>query len=182
MLLCQHQIVATTLPPVKNHLEDLRTSSAGLRAVASFEAFKGILVILLGIVLLLYHSHAEDLAESMLDHLHIGEDRRIGQMLMHAASQVTNARLWTIAGAVLTYATVRFVEAWGLWHRRIWAEWFALLSGAMYLPWEILKVAQRATAERVVILTVNTIIVLYMLFIRIRDCRPTIAVADTEAG
>jgi uncharacterized membrane protein (DUF2068 family) len=165
----QHQKVATTHPPVKSDLQDLRTSNAGLRAVASFEAFKGVAVVLLGLVLLLYHSHAEDLAETMLDHLHIDEDKRIGQLLMHAASQVSDARLWTIAGAVITYSTVRFVEAWGLWHRRIWAEWFALLSGAMYLPWEFLKVAQRATPERVIILVINVIIVLYMLFIRLRE-------------
>jgi uncharacterized membrane protein (DUF2068 family) len=174
--------VVTTLFPVKNDLQDLRTSSAGLRAVASFEAFKGVAVVLLGIVLLIYHSHAEDLVESLLDHLHIDEDRRIGQMLMHAASQVSDARLWTIAGAALTYATVRFVEAWGLWHRRIWAEWFALLSGAMYLPWEILKVAQRATAERVIVLAVNVIIVLYMLFIRIRERRAPLPAADEDAS
>ncbi|MFL6414168.1 MAG: DUF2127 domain-containing protein [Bryobacteraceae bacterium] len=172
--------MATTRAPLRNDLEDLRTSNAGLRAVATFEAIKGAAVILLGIVLLIYHSHAEDLAESMLDHLHIDEDRRIGQMLMHAASQVSDARLWTIAGAALTYATVRFVEAWGLWHRRIWAEWFALLSGTMYLPWEILKVAQRATAERVIVLTVNAIIVFYMLYIRIRERRRPLAVDDDD--
>ena len=178
----QHQRVATTVHPPKNDLEDLRTSSAGLRAVASFEAFKGAAVILLGIVLLMYHSHAEDMAESLLDHLHIGEDRRIGQMLMHAASQVSDARLWTIAGAALAYATVRFVEAWGLWHRRIWAEWFALLSGAMYLPLEILKVAQRATAERVIVLCMNVVIVLYMLFIRIRERRWPLSVTNPDAN
>jgi uncharacterized membrane protein (DUF2068 family) len=148
---------------------DQRTSTAGLRAVASFEAFKGALVILLGLFLLFYHSDAEDFAQDLLDHLHIDADRRLGQMLMHAASQITDARIWTIAAAALTYATVRFVEAWGLWHRRVWAEWFALLSGAMYLPWEVLKVAQKATPERIGVLAINVIIVLYMLYIRIRE-------------
>jgi uncharacterized membrane protein (DUF2068 family) len=178
----QHQIVATTVHPPKSDLEDLRTSRAGLRAVASFEAVKGVAVVLLGIVLLVYHSHAEDLAESLLDHLHIGEDKRIGQMLMHAASQISDARLWMIAGAALSYATVRFVEAWGLWHRRIWAEWFALLSGALYLPLEILKLAQRGTLERVVVFVLNVIIVLYMLFIRIRERRWPLSVTNPEAN
>lgn len=103
-------------------------------------------------------------------------------MLMHAASQVSDARLWTIAGAALAYATVRFVEAWGLWHRRIWAEWFALLSGAMYLPLELLKVAQRATAERVIVLLMNVVIVLYMLFIRIRERRWPLSVTNPDAN
>ena len=41
----------------------------------------------------------------------------------------------------------------------------------MYLPWEILKVSQRATAERLVVLATNVVIVLYMLYIRIRERR-----------
>lgn len=146
---------------------DHHSSDAGLRAVASFEAFKGVLVILLGILLLFVHEHAEDFAESLLDHLHIDSDKRFGHMLLHAASQLSDARLWMIAGASLTYSGVRFVEAWGLWHRRLWAEWFALLSGALYLPLEILKVAERPDWERVTILVINTAIVAYMLYIRL---------------
>ncbi len=147
---------------------DRHSSEAGLRAVASFEALKGVLVILLGILLLFVHTHAEDFAESLLYHLHIDTDRRFGHMLMHAAEQVSDARLWMIAGAAFTYAGVRFVESWGLWHRRVWAEWFALLSGALYLPLEIFKVAEKADWERVLVLAVNVVIVLYMLYIRLR--------------
>jgi uncharacterized membrane protein (DUF2068 family) len=90
---------------------------------------------------------------------------------MDAATRVSDARLWTIAAAALSYASVRFIESWGLWNRRVWAEWFALLSGAMYLPWEILKVSERADWERIAVLAINLIIVAYMLFIRLRACR-----------
>ena len=63
---------------------------------------------------------------------------------------------------------VRFVEAYGLWHYRIWAEWFALLSGCLYLPWEIYKVAQKPTWIHWVVLAFNVVIVLYMLYVRLR--------------
>ncbi len=155
-------------PPIE--AVDERSSAVGLRAVASFEALKGTVVLVLGITLLLVHKHAWNLTESLLFHLHINPDRRIGSMLMNAATKVSDARLLTIAAAVVTYCTVRFVEAWGLWNRRVWAEWFALLSGAMYLPWELLKIAERADWERIGVLAVNVIIVLYMLEIRIRAC------------
>ena len=158
---------------------DQRSSDAGLRAVASFEAFKGILVVLLGLFVVIYHQRAEDVTENLLDHLHINPDRRLGHALMNAAATVSDARLWTIAAAIVAYATVRFVEAWGLWHRRVWAEWFALLSGAMYLPLELLKVAERATWERVSVLVINAIIVLYMLYIRLRERRPIAALEPT---
>ncbi len=148
---------------------DEHSSKAGLRAVATFEALKGIVVLALGIALLAVHSHVQDVAENLLYHLHIDFDRRVGHMLLNAASTVNNARWWTIGAAIGTYSSVRFIEAWGLWNMRVWAEWFALLSGTMYLPWEILKLMERVDWDRVAVLVINLIIILYMLTIRIRE-------------
>ena len=148
---------------------DERTSRAGLRAVAIFEASKGILVLVLGVTLLAVRSRVEDLTEGLLYHLHVDFDRRFGHMLLNAASTVSDARWWTIGAATGSYASVRFIEAWGLWNRRVWAEWFALLSGCLYLPWEFLKLVERVDWDRVVILVVNLSIVVYMLYIRIRE-------------
>ncbi len=146
---------------------DERSSRAGLRAVATFEASKGIAVLGLGILLLFMHTHAEEYASSLLFHLHIDPDRRVAHALLNAAASVTDARLFTIALAAVSYVTVRFVEAWGLWNRRIWAEWFALLSGTLYLPWECLKLAERVDWERIAVLVINVVIILYMLYVRI---------------
>ncbi len=158
-----------SVKPLPAAIDD-RASTAGLRAVATLEACKGLVVLLLGLTLLFVHRHAEDFTQHLLYHLHMDPARRFGHMLIDAATKVTDARLWTIAGATLTYSAVRFVEAWGLWHRRVWAEWFALLSGAMYLPWEILKITERADWERITVLAVNVVIILYMLEVRIRGC------------
>jgi uncharacterized membrane protein (DUF2068 family) len=148
---------------------DERASAAGLRTVALFEAAKGIAIILLAIVLIFVHKHAEDFTENLLFHLHIDVDRRLGDAIMNMALKVSDARLITILAAALVYSTVRFVESWGLWHRRVWAEWFALLSGLMYLPWEILKLTEKVDWERVGVLVVNIGIILYMFNIRLRE-------------
>lgn len=148
---------------------DEHSSKAGLRAVASFEALKGIVVLVLGIALLAVHSHVQDVAENLLYHLHIDFDRRVGHALLNAASTLNNARWWTIGAAVGTYSSVRFIEAWGLWNMRVWAEWFALLSGTMYLPWEILKLTERVDWDRVAVLVINLVIIFYMAMIRIRE-------------
>lgn len=166
--------MATSLahkPHREPHAVDEHASKAGLRVVASFEAAKGVLVIALAAIIIAVHNHIEDYAEDLLYHLHIDFDHRFGRVLLHAASQVGDARMWTVAAAAALYATVRFVEAWGLWQRRVWAEWFALLSGTLYLPFEVLKVAERASWERIGVLVVNVIIVLYMLEIRVREAR-----------
>ena len=77
----------------------------------------------------------------------------------------------TITAAAVLYSAVRFVEGWGLWNRRVWAEWFALLSGAMYLPIELLKLLEHTNWQHVAVLVLNVVVVLYMLMIRIRECR-----------
>jgi uncharacterized membrane protein (DUF2068 family) len=128
-------------------------------------------VIALAIALVAVRDHIEDLAEELLYHLHIGFDHRWAQALLHGASNLSDMRIWTVVAVALSYATVRFIEAWGLWQRRIWAEWFALLSGTLYLPLEILKVAEHRRWETIAILVINLAIVLYMLEIRIRESR-----------
>jgi uncharacterized membrane protein (DUF2068 family) len=150
---------------------DEHASKAGLRAVAVFEAVKGLLVVALAVALVAVHKHIEDFAEELLYHLHIDFDHRLALAFMHGASKLSDMRIWTVLTVALAYTTVRFVEAWGLWHRRVWAEWFALLSGALYLPLEILKVAERASWERIAVLVMNLVIVLYMLEIRVREAR-----------
>lgn len=150
---------------------DEGASAVGLRTVATFEALKGIAVLLIGITLLFVHQHAEQFSENLLYYLHVDPDRRLAQIFLNAASQVNDARLWTIAVAAAAYASVRFTEAWGLWNRRIWAEWFAMLSGCLYLPWEIMKIVERADWERIGVLCINLVVILYMAEIRIRENR-----------
>jgi len=150
---------------------DQRASRVGLRAVAALEATKGVLVIVLLILLLAVHNRIEDYAEDLLFHLHIDFDHHYAQRFLRGASKLSDSPLWTVGIGAAVYAAVRFIEAWGLWNRRVWAEWFALLSGAIYLPYELMKVAERATWEHVGVLAANMVIMLYMLWIRIRDSR-----------
>lgn len=155
---------------------DERSSTAALRAIAALEAAKGALVLLIaGGLLTLLHRDVPATIEDLMVHLHINADRRIGHALIDAFAHVTDARLWTIAGGCLLYATARFTEAYGLWNRRVWAEWFALLSGALYLPWELLALFERRSPLHWSIFVVNLGIVLYMLYVRIAAFRAAAA-------
>ncbi len=145
---------------------------AGLRAIAILEALKGVFVLLLGFGLLsLLHKDVEEVAENLLFHLHINPEHKFGEALLHAASKMTDARLWAFTAGAVSYAVVRFIEAWGLWNRRVWAEWFALLSGAMYLPFEIAKLIEKPNGLHLTVFATNVLIVLYMLYVRLDDLR-----------
>jgi uncharacterized membrane protein (DUF2068 family) len=77
---------------------------------------------------------------------------------------------------------VRFAEAYGLWYEREWAEWFALLSGAMYLPWEVLSIIRHPIALKWVVLVFNLLIVLYMLMLRLQAAAAQKAKAHHPSG
>lgn len=153
-----------------------------MRAIAIFEGVKGVLIVLLGLGLLsLLHKDVEEVAENFLFRLHISIQHKIGHAIVNAASKLTDGKLWGFAAAAMIDAAVRFVAAWGLWNRRVWAEWFVLLSGALYLPIEIMKLAERANWLHIAIFAANVAIVLYMLYIRLEALKnPPAPVAQDQ--
>src|SRR5579885_3242115 len=154
---------------------DLETSVNGLRAIAIFEGLKGLVALLLaGGLLALLHRDVEQVAEQLLIHLHVGEEHAASRAFLRLAHGMTDRRIWAIAGGAVAYTVVRFTEAYGLWRRRVWAEWFALLSGTLYLPWEIYSVSIHPNIVHYVVFSANLGIVLYMLYVRVRACRSII--------
>jgi len=70
-----------------------------------------------------------------------------------------------LSASAILYASVRFVEAYGLWKRQPWAEWFAVLTGGMYIPIEMYELLKGVSCSEVVVLAVNTGIVGYLLYV-----------------
>src|SRR5271165_3112624 len=143
-----------------------------LRAVAAFEFFKGIFVVLMGLcALALVHRDVWLYAESLLALLHISTDRRSAQLFLDFADSVTDARLWAAARIAFTYAALRFTEAYGLWKGRTWAEWVALVSGSLILPFEIRELLRGLTMLRCAVFVGNVAVVAYMLYVILANRR-----------
>ena len=75
--------------------------------------------------------------------------------------------LKALAVGAAAYSIIRLVEAYGLWNERIWAEWFALISGALYVPFESYELVRRPTMVHLTVLLINLGIVFYMLYLRL---------------
>ena len=139
---------------------------SGLRIVSIFEAAKGLLVLLAGFGVLAYiHKDLHLAAEHLVRHFHLNPASHSPRIFLDLSNHVTDVQLWLLALSALLYATVRFVEAYGLWLQRRWAEWFGLVAGGIYVPIEIFEVARKVTWPRVTLLIVNTAIVVYLSFI-----------------
>lgn len=154
---------------------------AGLRTVAFVEALKGVLALLGAYIfsrLIRRDVDFGEAAEHVLFFFHISPKHRISQQFVHAADKVSSTSIAMIAGIAIVYATLRFLEGYGLWRQRVWAEWLAIISGCIYLPFEIYKLIRHPNQLHWVILCVNILVVLYIAWVRwdeIKAARPPAA-------
>jgi uncharacterized membrane protein (DUF2068 family) len=152
-----------------------------LRAVAGFEFFKGLFVVVMGVcAIALLHKDVWLIAESLLALFHVNTDRRWAQIFLDFADSVTDARLWAAARIAFAYAALRFTEAYGLWKERTWAEWVAFVSGTLLLPMEIRELFRGLTVLRCALLLGNLAVVFYMLYIIIENRRERRDVSSSD--
>jgi len=157
--------------------------SDGLRAVAIYEAAKGALVLLAGFGLLsLMHRDLQTVAEELVAHLHLNPAHGYPRIFLDATANVTNTRLWILAGFALAYAAIRGIEAYGLWLQKGWAEWFAVFSGAVYIPAEVYGLLRGVTWTKLLLLGINVCIVAYLIYVLWRTKRNRMRRQDETAG
>ncbi|WP_156373504.1 DUF2127 domain-containing protein [Pseudorhodoferax sp. Leaf267] len=149
-----------------------------LRAVAVFEAAKGLLALAAasGVLLLLHHD-LRALALRLVEHLHLNPAAKVPHLLLHAVDRLQDMRVGLLVLGVIAYVALRLVEAYGLWHGRAWAEVVAALSGAVYLPIELLEAVRRPGWLSATAVLLNAAVVALMLgaLWRRRQGRPAAA-------
>ncbi|HEV7674112.1 MAG TPA: DUF2127 domain-containing protein [Candidatus Angelobacter sp.] len=156
-----------------NTQKNLIAKHFGLRGIAIFEAGKGLLAVIVAIWLLsLLHKDIQDVAEHLLRFMHrifhLNPDGHLARSIIRGARRVTPGNLHLWIGGTILYSIIRFVEAVGLWLEKRWAEWFALISGCLYIPIEIYELAHHATPIKWAIFATNLLIVTYLAWL-LRD-------------
>lgn len=134
-----------------------------LRIVAVIDVLKGAAILAIGFGILSAHSHVlENGGVSLLRLLDIdpalGLPRRFLAML-HAAD--TEHGLLTIAA--VAYASLRFIEAYGLWFMRGWARWLGIFSAGIYVPFELYYFVRQPSVTSASVMAIN-LIVLWLLW------------------
>ncbi len=142
-----------------------RARLQALRSVAVFEFAKGVVVLVA--VLSLRWLDPADVADSFLSLLHISPDHHLARLFLEMADRLSDVKFWHLALGAAVYSGLRITEAIGLWRARAWAEWIALVSGALYLPFELRALWRHATALHGSVFVVNLAIVAFMFYLRI---------------
>ncbi len=87
-------------------------------------------------------------------------------MFVDAAGRVMDANVVTVLAIAMLYSSLRFIESYGLWRQRVWAEWLAIISGAVYLPFELYNLIRMPTPAHWIILLINIAVVVYVAWVR----------------
>ena len=141
---------------------------AGVRAVAVYEGVKGVLVLAVASGLTLLHKDLHDIAMRLVEHAHLDPAAKYPSVFLTAAANLQDTRVVLLATAAVGYVAIHLAEAYGLWHRRTWAELLAAGSAGIYLPFEAYELVQKATAVRATVLVANIAVVVLMLLALLR--------------
>jgi len=134
-----------------------------LRTIALFEALKGATAFAasLGLLSLLHHD-LHHLAEALIGHFGLNPGDHYPALLLHDAALLQDANLRSLLLLATGYVLLRFFEAYGLWHQRIWGQWLGALSGALYVPFELRHLIYRPSAASAAVLAINIVVIAFL--------------------
>ncbi|HTL17766.1 MAG TPA: DUF2127 domain-containing protein [Patescibacteria group bacterium] len=143
--------------------ERSRRPPIALRSIAALEAAKGLLVLAAACGLLsLRHTDLHAATDAFLLRHGINPERHYMRLFIEGVARATNHHVGEIALCGFAYAAVRFIESYGLWRERSWAEWFAVISAGLYLPLELTHFGRHPSRFNAGVIFVNMLIMLYL--------------------
>ena len=140
--------------------------SKSLKTIACLKVLRGSIAITIGVSLFFVYQRSE--AFSWIDHPILGgiaSNDPFLQMVFAWLGSFNQAQILSIAVLASLMGVLRWVEAGGIWFNQSWAQWLAVFSGFVYIPFEINELIYRFSWLMVVVLLVNTLIVGYLLYV-----------------
>jgi uncharacterized membrane protein (DUF2068 family) len=144
-----------------------------LRLIAINRGLHFVLLGVLGVAILLFASHREELrgefykvATAIQQTVGGGpvQDEKVG--ILGELNKLFSLHSTTLTGvglAVLGYAAIEGVEAVGLWLQKRWAEYLTLIVTASFLPLEVWEMVHKLTPFKLIAFVINVAVVLYLL-------------------
>jgi uncharacterized membrane protein (DUF2068 family) len=132
--------------------------------IAVYKALQALLFAAVGIgALRLIHKDVGDVVDSIREALHFSPESRLVNFLLDKASLVDDEMLRKIGAAAFSYAGLSIAEGIGIYLEKAWGEVLTLLITASFLPWELFEVFRQVTWVRVMLLSINFLVFLYLV-------------------
>jgi uncharacterized membrane protein (DUF2068 family) len=132
--------------------------------IGLFKLLKAALLIAVGIgALRLLH---KDLAATVLHWaqvLHADPENRYLHRGLVRVFRVTPQQLKALSVGTFVYAGLFLTEGIGLLLRKHWAEYFTIITTALFIPLEIYELMRHFTVAKLMVTTINVLIVWYLV-------------------
>jgi uncharacterized membrane protein (DUF2068 family) len=139
-------------------------SPAALLAIALFKLFKGILLLCVAVgALRLLHKDVSAVVMHWVEVLHFDPDNHFIHRLIVRSFGIEPKHLREISAGTFFYSSLLLTEGVGLLMRKRWAEYFTVITTAVFIPLEIYEIFHHFRAMKVGVLVVNVAIVWYLV-------------------
>lgn len=144
-----------------------RRHRIGLLLIAAYKLLGALLLFAVGIgALKLVHKDIDDVVwHALVEVLHRNPESRLVNFIFDKAELLNDPLLKRIGFAAFCYSGLGVLEAVGLYLEKTWGEFLTVAITGSFLPLELHEVIRRVTWVRVSLLAVNTVVVIYLLWV-----------------
>jgi uncharacterized membrane protein (DUF2068 family) len=141
----------------------VRASRGLLPWIVAFKAFKTLALTALGVILLAArHADTAHVLTRVGLAVHLPLTSSVFEGALRFASSLTVGKEEALAITAFGYAALMGTEGVGLYLRKPWARWFTVIATSSLLPIEVYEIVREPHLVRVLILSANAAIVVYL--------------------
>jgi len=138
--------------------------SRGLRIIAAFKLFKGLVLFAVGIgAAKLLHKDLAFEVERWADIFRVDPNNHYFRRLLEKFLTLDDRKLRELSVGTFFYSALLLTEGTGLLLRKRWAEYFTIIATSSFLPLEIYELTKRVSAPRIIVLLLNVAVVVYLV-------------------
>ncbi len=135
-----------------------------LRLIAVFKFLNAALLTAVGVGLFrLLHKDVGDVLMHWTEALRLDPASHYVNLALEKAAHVSPAQVKKLGLGIFLYAVLFLTEGTGLWLRKRWGEWLTVVITASLVPVEIYEIHRHFGYAKIVVLTLNAAIVLYLI-------------------
>jgi uncharacterized membrane protein (DUF2068 family) len=143
---------------------DRATTPRGLRLIAAFKLFKGLVLFAVGIgAVKLLHKDMAIEVERWADIFRVDPNNLYIQHLLERLSILDSRKLRELSVGTFFYSALLLTEGTGLLLGKRWAEYFTIIATSSFIPLEIYELTKRVSSAKLVVLLLNVAVVVYLV-------------------
>jgi len=136
-----------------------------VRVIGGLKLLKGLLLLAVAVgALKLLHKDVSEELSRFIQGLNVDPNSHFFNKLFEKAARLDAHKLLLGAVGTFVYSGLFQTEGVGLLMVKHWAEYFAAIITASFLPLEIYEVAVKFSAVKVVVIVLNAVIVAYLVW------------------